>query len=95
MGIIASALFSEPDPRKDWKDGLGDGLKCTVHPECRCTSNWFMITFLRAYIRTQQQYAAIVQGDVGSAGERSCWSTAELSLGPRTARSSRNKAGMN
>ena len=39
------------------------------------------------YWKQKLQHACIVPGDPGSAGERSCWSTAELSLGPRTARS--------
>jgi len=32
---------------------------------------------------------------MGSAGERSCWNTAQLLLGPQAARSSGNKVGMN
>jgi len=32
---------------------------------------------------------------VGSAGERNCWSTDLLLLGPQTTRSSRNKVGTN
>ena len=67
-------LVSGPDPRKNWKEGLGDrlGRKCTMRPACRHTSDWFI---------------------KGSAGERSCWSIAELLLGPRI--SSRSKVGMN
>ena len=40
------------DPQKNRKEGLGDrlGRKCTVCPECRCTSNWFMIACLRTFI---------------------------------------------
>ena len=44
----------EADPRKIRKDleGLGDrlGWKCTVHPECKCASDWFMIACLHAFI---------------------------------------------
>jgi len=45
-------VVSEPDPRKNRKDGLGDRLrwKCTVRPECRCTSDWFMIACLCVFI---------------------------------------------
>ena len=66
-------------------------------PECWHVSDWFMITFLHAFIGNTNcnTLVYIVQGDVGSAGERSCWSIAELSLGPQTARSSRNIVGTN
>jgi len=45
-------LVSEPDPRKNRKEGLGDrlGRKCTLRPECRCASDWFMIACLCAFI---------------------------------------------
>ena len=45
-------LVSEPDPRKNRKEGLGDrlGRKCTVRPECRRASDWFMIACLCAFI---------------------------------------------
>jgi len=41
----------EPDPRKNRKVCLWDrlGRKCTVHPDCRRTSDWFMIACLRAF----------------------------------------------
>ena len=45
-------LVLELDPRKNRKEGLGDrlGRKCTVRPECRCASDWFMIACQRAFI---------------------------------------------
>ena len=45
-------VVSEPDPRKNWKEGLGDrlGRKCTVRPECRHASDWFTIACLCAFI---------------------------------------------
>ena len=48
----------EPDPRKNRKEGLGDRLarKCTVCPECRRTSDWFMTV-------SKLQTTSIVQGD--------------------------------
>jgi len=47
-----AVLISEPDPWKNQKEGLGDrlGSKCTVRPECRHASNWFMIACLRTFI---------------------------------------------
>jgi len=44
-------LFSEPDPRKNWKGVPGDrlGWMCTS-PECRRASDWFMIACLRVFI---------------------------------------------
>jgi len=47
-----SHLVSEPDPRKNRKEGLGDrlGRKCTLRPECRHASDWFMIACLCAFI---------------------------------------------
>jgi len=37
---------------RPWKEGLGNrlGWKCTVRPECRYTSDWFMIACLRPFI---------------------------------------------
>ena len=47
-------LVSEPDPRENQEEGLGDrdrlGRKCTLRPECRCASDWFMIACQRAFI---------------------------------------------
>jgi len=45
-------VVSEPDPRKNRKEGLGDrlGRKCTLRPECRRASDWFMIACLCAFI---------------------------------------------
>jgi len=45
-------LVSEPDPRKIRKEGLGYrlGRKCTVRPECRRTSDWFMGACLCVFI---------------------------------------------
>jgi len=45
-------LVLEPDPRKNRKEGLGDrlGQKCTLRPECRRTSNRFMIACLCVFI---------------------------------------------
>jgi len=39
-------------PSENRKEGLGDSLgqKCTVRPECRCASDWFMIAYLHAFI---------------------------------------------
>jgi len=47
-----SMLVSEPDPRKNQKEGLGDrlGRKCTVRPECRHASDCLMIACLRTFI---------------------------------------------
>jgi len=58
-------LVSEPDPRKNQKDGLGDrlGWKCTALPECRCASDWFMTGCLRAFIGYKLHPASIVQED--------------------------------
>ena len=43
-------IVSEPDPRKR-KEGLGDrlGRKCTLRPDCRRASDWFMIVCQRVY----------------------------------------------
>jgi len=48
----------ETRPSENWKEGLGDrlGQKCTVHPECRCTSDWFMIACLQVFIRNTSRY---------------------------------------
>ena len=45
-------LVLEPDPRKNRKEGLDNrlGWRCTVHPEYRHTSDWFMIACLRVFI---------------------------------------------
>jgi len=47
-----SPLVSKSDPRKNRKESLGDrlGWKCTAHPECRDTSNWFLIACLCVFI---------------------------------------------
>ena len=39
-------------PSENRKEGLGDrlGRKCTVRPECRHASDWFMIAYLHAFI---------------------------------------------
>jgi len=39
-------------PSENQTEGLGErlGRKCTVCPECRCTSNWFMIAYLHGLI---------------------------------------------
>jgi len=39
-------------PLENWKEGLGDrlGQKCTMCPECRRASDWFMITCLDTFI---------------------------------------------
>ena len=38
---VVFVLVSEPDPRKNRKEGLGDrlGRKCTLRPECRRASD--------------------------------------------------------
>jgi len=45
-------LVLEPDPRKNRKEGLGNrlGWKCTMRPECRHASDWFMIACLCVFI---------------------------------------------
>ena len=50
--LVLQFLVSEPDPQKNRKEGLGNrlGWKCTVCPECRRTSNWFMIACLHTFI---------------------------------------------
>ena len=53
----------------------GVGWKCTVHPEFRCTSDWFMIACLRVFIGNTN-HNPLEQGDAGPTGERSCWSIA-------------------
>jgi len=48
---VVSYLLLEPDHWKNQKEGLGDrlGWKCTVHPECWCTSNCFIVAFTCAF----------------------------------------------
>ena len=50
--LVLQFLVSEPDPQKNWKEGLGNrlGWKCTVCLECKRTSNWFMIARLHTFI---------------------------------------------
>ena len=45
-------LVSETDPRKNQKKDLRDrqGRKCTLRPECRCASDWFMVACQCAFI---------------------------------------------
>jgi len=49
-GDSSSALMvvSEPDPQKIEKEGLvnGQGWRCTLHPACRRTSDWLLISIL-------------------------------------------------
>ena len=52
---LAMTVVLQPDPLKNWKEGLGDrlGWKCTVRPECRHASDWFhdcMPTAVRVFI---------------------------------------------
>ena len=50
--VAGLELVSEPDPWKNRKDGLRDrlGQKCTMRPECRRASDWFVIACLCAFI---------------------------------------------
>ena len=60
-------VVSEPDPRKNWKEGLGDrlGWKCTVRPECRHTSDWFMIACLHAFIGNTNHNPVVQLKEIG------------------------------
>ena len=52
MGQLHKRVVLEPDPWKNWKEGLGDrpGWKCTMHSECSHVSDWFMVACLCAFI---------------------------------------------
>jgi len=41
-------IVSEPNPQKIEKEGLvnGQSWRCTLHPVCRCTSDWLPISIL-------------------------------------------------
>jgi len=59
-----NTVVSEPDPRKNQKEGMGDrlGQKCTVCPECRHTSGWFIIA-TRICWKYKPQPASTVRGN--------------------------------
>ena len=44
--------YSRNQTSENRKEGLGDrlGWKCTLRPECRCASNWYMIACQQAFI---------------------------------------------
>ena len=70
-------VVSEPDLRKNWKEGLGDrlGWKCAMYPECRHASDWFIIASLRAFIgNTNHSSMGWIIAE--SSGEINCWSIA-------------------
>ena len=95
------SLVSEPDPWKNQKAGLGDrlGRKCTVRPEYRCTSDWFMIACLGVFIGNTNRNPPVQFKETKNKQDllaREVFGAQICSyLGPRTARSSRKKVGTN
>ena len=45
-----SSLGTRPSEKSERGSGRQAGQKCTMHPECRRTSDWFMIACLHAFI---------------------------------------------
>jgi len=56
-----------------WREGLGDrlGWKYTVRPECRHTSDWFMIACLCAFIGNTNRNPVVQLKEMENSGI--CW----------------------
>ena len=84
-----SSLGTRPSEKSERGSGRQAGQKCTMHPECRRTSDWFMIACLHAFIgnTNHKLQVQLKEAKISGIAGRSRWSTAQPLLGQQTARS--------